>query len=36
MLLPNIAKPKGGHGAIYATPDYNRFRRVLGFVIRRK
>jgi len=35
-LLPNIAKPKGGHGAIYATPQYNRFRGVLGLVIRRK
>jgi multidrug efflux pump subunit AcrB len=35
-LLPNIAKRTGGHGAIYDTPHYNRFRRVLGFVIRRK
>ncbi|MEY2929918.1 MAG: acriflavin resistance protein, partial [Pseudomonadota bacterium] len=35
-LLPDVAKPKGGHGAIYATPLYNRFRRVLGLVIRRK
>jgi len=35
-LLPNITQPKGGHGAIYATPHYNRFRRVLGLVIRRK
>ncbi|HXC51531.1 MAG TPA: efflux RND transporter permease subunit [Candidatus Limnocylindrales bacterium] len=35
-LLPDVAKPKGGHGAIYATPLYNRFRRVLGIVIRRK
>jgi multidrug efflux pump subunit AcrB len=35
-LLPNIAKRKGGHGAIYDTPQYNRFRRVLGLVIRRK
>jgi multidrug efflux pump subunit AcrB len=35
-LLPNITHPKQGHGAIYATPHYNRFRRVLGLVIRRK
>jgi multidrug efflux pump subunit AcrB len=36
MLLPNITHPKQGHGAIYATPHYNRFRRVLGLVIHRK
>jgi len=35
-LLPNIAEREGGHGAIYDTPHYKRFRRVLGFVIRRK
>src|SRR6185369_9819687 len=35
-LLPNITHPKQGHGAIYATPHYDRFRRVLGLVIRRK
>jgi multidrug efflux pump subunit AcrB len=35
-LLPNIAKREGGHEAIYATPHYNRFRRLLGLVIRRK
>src|SRR5881394_2809991 len=35
-LLPNIAKREGGHQAIYDTPHYNRFRRVLGLVIRRK
>src|SRR6266487_4554922 len=35
-LLPNIAKRDGGHAAIYDTPHYNRFRRVLGLVIRRK
>src|SRR5437762_2400888 len=35
-LLPNIAKRKGGHAAIYDTPHYNRFRRVLGVGIRRK
>jgi multidrug efflux pump subunit AcrB len=35
-LLPNIQKREGGHEAIYNTPHYNRFRRLLGFVIRRK
>jgi multidrug efflux pump subunit AcrB len=35
-LLPNIAKHEGGHEAIYDTPHYNRFRRLLGLVIRRK
>src|SRR5688500_212997 len=35
-LLPNIAKREGGHEAIYDTPHYHRFRRVLGVVIRRK
>src|SRR6266516_2701367 len=35
-LLPNIAKREGGHQAIYATPRYNHFRRLLGLVIRRK
>jgi multidrug efflux pump subunit AcrB len=35
-LLPNIEKRAGGHEAIYDTPRYNRFRRLLGWVIRRK
>ncbi|MFL6570520.1 MAG: efflux RND transporter permease subunit [Burkholderiales bacterium] len=35
-LLPNIKKREGGHEAIYDTPRYNRFRRLLGAVIRRK
>jgi multidrug efflux pump subunit AcrB len=35
-LLPKSAKREGGHEAIYDTPHYNRFRRVLGLVIRRK
>jgi multidrug efflux pump subunit AcrB len=35
-LLPNVEKHAGGHGAIYATPNYERFRRLLGGVIRRK
>ena len=35
-LLPNIQRIEGGHQAIYNTPRYNRFRQLLGVVIRRK
>ena len=35
-MLPDIAKVQGGHAAIYDTPRYNRFRRVLTRVIARK
>jgi multidrug efflux pump subunit AcrB len=35
-LLPNYEKHEGGHASIYATPNYERFRRLLGGVIRRK
>ncbi|MEM5430497.1 efflux RND transporter permease subunit [Cupriavidus oxalaticus] len=35
-LLPEIGKAEGGHDAIYGTPNYNRFRRLLGRVIGRK
>ena len=35
-LLPDFKKVEGGHDAIYDTPRYNRFRRVLGRVIARK
>lgn len=35
-LLPNYTPHEGGHAAIYATPNYARFRRLLGGVIRRK
>jgi multidrug efflux pump subunit AcrB len=35
-LLPDIRKREGGHEAIYDTPRYNRFRRLLDAVIRRK
>ncbi len=35
-LLPDIKKVKGGHAAIYDTPRYNRFRRILTWVITRK
>ncbi len=35
-LLPDFKKVEGGHEAIYDTPRYNRFRRLLGRVIARK
>ncbi|MDD0816239.1 efflux RND transporter permease subunit [Curvibacter sp. HBC28] len=35
-LLPDLKKVEGGHGAIYDTPRYNRFRQLLGRVIARK
>ncbi|MBP0618785.1 efflux RND transporter permease subunit [Cupriavidus consociatus] len=35
-LLPGIVKAEGGHDAIYGTPNYHRFRRLLGRVIGRK
>ncbi|OEC36222.1 Multidrug efflux pump subunit AcrB [Pseudomonas cuatrocienegasensis] len=35
-LLPEIKKVEGGHGAIYDTPRYNRFRQLLGRVIAHK
>ncbi|MFJ1300682.1 efflux RND transporter permease subunit [Pseudomonadota bacterium AL_CKDN230030165-1A_HGKHYDSX7] len=35
-MLPAIKKVEGGHGAIYDTPRYNRFRRLLARVIARK
>ncbi|WNV06817.1 efflux RND transporter permease subunit [Candidatus Methylospira mobilis] len=35
-LLPDIKAFEGGHEAIYDTPRYNRFRRLLETVIRRK
>lgn len=35
-LLPNIKQVEGGHAAIYDTPRYNRFRKILAWVITRK
>jgi len=35
-MLPDIKKVAGGHAAIYDTPRYNRFRKVLTRVIARK
>lgn len=35
-LLPDIKRVEGGHAAIYDTPRYNRFRRILAWVITRK
>ena len=35
-LLPDIQQVEGGHAAIYDTPRYNRFRKILAWVINRK
>jgi len=35
-LLPQYKKVEGGHAALYDTPRYNRFRRLLKRVIARK
>ncbi len=35
-LLPNYEKHAGGHAAIYGTPNYERFRQLLVWVVRRK
>ncbi|MDP3795891.1 MAG: efflux RND transporter permease subunit [Polaromonas sp.] len=35
-LLPELKPAEGGHEALYDTPRYNRFRRLLGRVIARK
>jgi multidrug efflux pump subunit AcrB len=35
-LLPDLKPAEGGHEALYDTPRYNRFRRLLGRVIARK
>lgn len=35
-LLPEFEKVAGGHGALYDTPRYNRFRQLLKQVIARK
>jgi len=35
-LLPDLKKVEGGHGALYDTPRYNRFRQMLKHVITRK
>lgn len=35
-MLPDMPKVEGGHAAIYGTPRYNRFRRLLTRVIARK
>ena len=35
-LLPEIAPVAGGHAAIYATPGFERLRRLIGWSIRRK
>jgi multidrug efflux pump subunit AcrB len=35
-LLPAIAPVKGGHHAIYDTPNYRRLRRAIAFAVRHK
>jgi len=35
-MLPELEKVEGGYKAIYSTPNYNRFRSLLGRVIRYK
>ncbi|RUO97253.1 efflux RND transporter permease subunit [Hyphomicrobium sp.] len=35
-MLPNIKPIPGGHAAIYSTPNYERFRRAVGWAVRRK
>ena len=35
-MLPDMKKVEGGYEAIYSTPNYNRFRSLLGRVIRHK
>jgi len=35
-MLPELKKVEGGHEAIYSTPNYNRFRSLLGKVIQHK
>lgn len=35
-LLPNIKPVKGGHDAIYATKNYQRFRHLVRIVVNRK
>lgn len=35
-LLPDMKKVEGGYEAIYSTPNYNRFRSLLGRIIRHK
>jgi multidrug efflux pump subunit AcrB len=35
-LLPEIKAVKGGHAGIYATPGYQRFRRLVTWCVRRR
>ena len=35
-LLPDIKPVAGGHAAIYSTPHYERFRRMVGWAVHRK
>lgn len=35
-MLPNIKPISGGHAAIYSTPNYERFRRMVSWAVRHK
>jgi multidrug efflux pump subunit AcrB len=35
-LLPDIRKRAGAHAGVYSTPNYNRFRRLVAWAVRRK
>ncbi|MCW6511192.1 efflux RND transporter permease subunit [Lichenifustis flavocetrariae] len=36
QMLPEIKTVKGGHGAVYATPNFERLRRIIGWSVRHK
>lgn len=36
QMLPDIKALPGGHGAIYATPGYEKLRRLIAWAVRRK
>lgn len=36
QMLPNIKALPGGHAAIYATPGYEKLRRLIAWAVRRK
>lgn len=35
-MLPDIKPVPGGHAAIYSTPNYQRFRKIVGWSVRHK
>lgn len=36
VMLPNIKPAEGGHHAIYNTPNYRRWRKLIGFMVHHK